>query len=175
MSTESDLAAVVARFPHASRSFIERNLAQAKSANSTPISHLIAQNGLDRAQEATNGIRQDRSGPNKLELALEEHLRSLYPQARVELHALTLRLSNGCRYTPDVVVVETLNAAGSKRPLYAISCWEAKGTWKNGKPGWQEDAKIKVKLAPRCFPWIDFYVASRRGRACPWLITKILQ
>ncbi len=64
---------------------------------------------------------------------------------------LKLRLADSTFYTPDFVV---LLADGT------LEAHEVKATWTKGRhrgrAGWQEDARVKVKVAASLFPWIQF-------------------
>jgi hypothetical protein len=60
------------------------------------------------------------------------------------------RLADRTWYTPDFIVV--LN------DLH-IEAHEVKSEWSTGKPGWEEDARVKVKTCAEIFP-IKFIAAT---------------
>lgn len=92
-------------------------------------------------------IRQNRAGLNKTEQAFLEYLKAMYPEAFVLSQSVTLKLANGVRYTPDFVV---------KRPhAEHLIAYEVKGFMR-------DDAAVKIKVAARAYPWINFILASRR-------------
>jgi hypothetical protein len=63
----------------------------------------------------------------------------------VGVQNVTLKLGDDCRYTPDFTVI---NAEGK---LLAL---EVKGFFR-------DDAKVKVKVAARLYPFIKFYVVRK--------------
>lgn len=91
-----------------------------------------------------------RSGMNKTEAEYAAVLEG--EQWRDEIiwygfEAITLKLADDCRYTPDFVVVNSDNV---------IEFREIKGFWR-------DDAKVKIRVAARLFPWAKF-VAIRKRR-----------
>lgn len=109
-------------------------------------------------------LRQNKKGPNKTEAAFALHLRSQHPTGEIYEQAVTLLLANGLRYTPDFflpcsfVAGDGLNCA----PL----AYEVKGFMR-------DDAAAKLKMAARVYPWIRFFLASRR-KPYGWQIQEIL-
>lgn len=69
----------------------------------------------------------------------------------VGIQNMTLKLADDTRYTPDFF---SLNREGR---LFA---WEVKGFFR-------DDAKVKIKVAARAFPWIRF-VLVRREKGGAW-------
>lgn len=57
--------------------------------------------------------------------------------------AMKLRLADNTFYTPDFLVVA--------RDL-GLEAHEVKSIWSTGKPGWHEDARVKIKVAAEMFP-----------------------
>lgn len=105
-------------------------------------------------------IRQSRKGPNKTELRFEnEKLKPWQSEGRIvgyQFEAITLKLANGVRYTPDYV------AYG----IGAIRVYEVKGGFI------REDAKIKLKFAAQQFHFFEFYLAQyEKGE---WFIDRVL-
>lgn len=127
---------------------------------------------IEKAQgEAPKRIRQNSAGLNKTEQAFSGHLRQsamandetavtvLPPQA------ITLRLGNGVRYTPDFVTVEDEpleDAAGYAQTLRA---YEVKGFMR-------DDAAVKLKVAASAYPWIKFHLVTKAGNG--WDIQEVL-
>lgn len=60
--------------------------------------------------------------------------------------AVTLRLADDCRYTPDFLVVDNAGA---------IRFEETKGFWR-------DDARVKIKVAARTFPMFSFVALTVR-------------
>ncbi len=91
----------------------------------------------------------DEDGLNKLEKAWLAKLRATYHPStcRILIQAITLKLADRVRYTPDFLVI-FLNGG-------AIHAHETKG------PYCREDARIKLKVAARMYPWIQFYLVTR--------------
>jgi hypothetical protein len=82
---------------------------------------------------------------NKTERAYYLHLQNVVLVNWIGVQNLTLKLADDCRYTPDFIVV---------RFSGAIEAHEVKGFWR-------DDAKVKIKVAARLFPWIRFIVVQK--------------
>ena len=118
---------------------------------------LFATVDFAQAPAVKHRLRQQRGGKlNKTEAAFGEHLRRLFPGAAVHEQAITLRLANGCRYSPDVVVVE--------QPGSLVRAYEVKGHMR-------DDAAVKLKVAATAYPWISFYLVTQRGGT--WEIDRV--
>ena len=65
--------------------------------------------------------------------------------------AITLKLANDCRYTPDFFAIE-------RDGCHAF--WEVKREWKNrpGRPRIEDDALVKLKVAAKEYPEFDFWL-----------------
>ena len=77
---------------------------------------------------------------NKTESAYRDHLEALLHAGEIlwyRFEGVTLKLADGCRYTPDFVL---MNREGW------IECHEVKGYW-------QDDARVKIKVAAEMFPF----------------------
>lgn len=110
-------------------------------------------------QNGANRLRQNR-GPklNKTETEFEGYLRRVVvPTHDVEAHALTFALANGCRYTPDFI------ASGPDLRAYEVK----------GKHAW-DDAIVKLKVAARRFPYVQFWLAYKQTRTeWNWRIERV--
>lgn len=99
---------------------------------------------------------------NRLETAFLQRLEHQYQHgATILSQSITLKIANGCRYTPDFVVITRRKDFG-----IGIEVWEVKGAM-----AW-EDGMIKLKVAAGLYPWITFNLAS--GKAGTWRIQQIL-
>lgn len=99
---------------------------------------------------------------NRLETAFLARLEHQYQHgAKILSQAITLKIGNGVRYTPDFVVVTQRKDFG-----IGIEVWEVKG------PHSWDDSIVKLKVAAALFPWIAFNLAS--GNAGTWRIQQIL-
>lgn len=99
----------------------------------------------DKIGEATTELRKttDEEKLNKTERRFHEWL--LHHPFKVPLlwtgvQCITLKLGHDCRYTPDFVAVNTWG-----RTIF----YEVKGFWR-------DDARVKIKVAARQFPWAEF-------------------
>jgi|ERR1700683_3613877 len=96
-------------------------------------------------------VQQHKTGKmNKTELTYSQHLDREIREGRLFCYwfeAVKLRLADNTWLTVDFVCVESDGV---------ISFREVKGTWKNGKPGWKEDARVKWKVAAEQFPCFPF-------------------
>ena len=87
---------------------------------------------------------------NKTEAAYEARLKDEPGVVEVRFEAITLKLADGVRYTPDFLVVRyPLNADWDKQYLLA-ELHEVKGGWVDAK------SRVKIKAAAHLFPWFDF-------------------
>lgn len=81
---------------------------------------------------------------NKTERAYYDYLRGLGADW-IGVQNITLKLADDTRLTCDFNVIDR----GEMR------CIDVKGGF------WREDAKIKIKIAARLFPWATFIVAQK--------------
>jgi hypothetical protein len=70
-----------------------------------------------------------------------EFLLGRYPPEKIQIQAITVRLANGLRYTPDFFTLSDLIA------------WEVKGKWVDG------DSFPKLKMAATMFPEVRWWLA----------------
>lgn len=96
----------------------------------------------------------DEAKLNKTERLYLEYLRSLNPKW-LGIQNITLKLGDDCRYTPDFFAIDNLGVLHAR---------EVKGFFR-------DDAKVKIKVAARVFPWIRFTVAVRKNKS--WEHTEI--
>ncbi len=102
-------------------------------------------------------LRQRTSdGLNKLERAFLGHLEA-HKLGPLLTQAITLKLANGVRYTPDFVEV---------RYSTGLIAYEVKGFMR-------DDAAVKIKVAASLYPWITFFLATRPRGASAWRIERI--
>lgn len=85
-----------------------------------------------------------------------EALRRAGEIQRWEYEAVTLKLADGCRYTPDFLVIENDGA---------IRFDETKGEF------YRDDARVKLLTAARQFPFKFRLVRKRKGGV--WETTEI--
>jgi len=83
---------------------------------------------------------------NKTEKAYLSYLRALKP-LWIGVQNITLKLADDTRYTCDFFFIDEAGALHGR---------ETKGFWR-------DDAKVKIKVAARTFPWIRFAVAEKDG------------
>ena len=106
---------------------------------------------------APAGPRGGRRGPNKTESAYRrEILGRRRDLVTVRFEALTFRMGNGHRYTPDWVVVTAVGC----------ECHEVKGAYALQS---QQRARLAFDQARVEFPWISWVWAVRSGNG--WEIT----
>ena len=97
----------------------------------------------------------DESKLNKLESAWLTVLRADITLAWVGVHALTFKIGDDCRYTPDFIA---LNLDGE------LIAYETKGFMR-------DDARVKLKVAARMFSFVGFVLVERKAGA--WICTEI--
>jgi hypothetical protein len=71
-----------------------------------------------------------------------------------------LRLAKATTYTPDFMVIDAFGLV----TMYEVKAWWASAQ----RVGWQEDARVKIKIAASAHPWARFVAVWRKGRGCPW-------
>jgi hypothetical protein len=75
---------------------------------------------------------------------------------------IKLKLADGTYYIPDFMVVNTDGT---------IHFHEVKGTWKGQKHAhWEDDARVKIKVAAQMFPEFKFIAVSKRQENGQWHI-----
>jgi len=83
---------------------------------------------------------------NKTERAFLEFLRSR-DTGWIGVQNVTLKIGDDCRYTPDFLVI----TQGWEPPVVFYEC----------KGFWRDDARVKIKVAARQFPWAKFIAVQR--------------
>lgn len=93
---------------------------------------------------------------NKLETEFGAWLHGTYPLATIAEQAITFRLANGVKYTPDWIVFGNI----------FVSCFEVKGkhTW--------DDAIVKVKVAASLYPDIRWLMVWKLNGE--WMMQSVL-
>lgn len=86
----------------------------------------------------------DEAKLNKTERAWLLELRIRNPKF-LGIQAMTFKLGDDCRYTPDFIEISQEDK---------FIAWEVKGFMR-------DDALVKLKVAARMFPFLDFYVVKR--------------
>lgn len=89
-------------------------------------------------------INSDEAKLNKTERAYLAFIRCI-GFAWIGVQNVTLKLGNDCRYTPDFFVINQQGHAQAR---------EVKGFMR-------DDALVKLKVAARLFPWIEFQVVRK--------------
>lgn len=102
---------------------------------------------------------------NKLEREYADHLRLRMAAGEVAFfmfESVKFRLADNTYYTPDFFVM----GAGGE-----IEFHEVKGLWQQkqgpARVGWQEDARVKIKVAASMFPFY-FFAVSKSKRGTDW-------
>lgn len=124
---------------------------------------------IDAATGSDATRLRQKSGPvlNKTEAAFEYEIRFRHKDQKALVQSVTLLLANGCRYTPDFFVPCTF-AAGDGLNCAPVA-YEVKGFMR-------DDAAVKIKVAARAYPWIRFFLATKRKKKAGggWAIQEIL-
>jgi hypothetical protein len=120
------------------------------------------------AKKAPSRIRQNSAGLNKTEQAFYDYLKTRedpgVPRTVLPPQSVTLRIANGCRYTPDFVVAYHHS---TDIPSVDLVAYEVKGFMR-------DDAAVKIKVAATAFPWITFHlVAKLPGGGGGWSISEV--
>lgn len=122
-------------------------LAKPPSRQAANVAHMA----MAKARMPRNGRTYETDAMNQTEARYAGHLDGLKHAGKVvawAYEAVKLRLANRTFYTPDFLVVM---ADGG------IEIHEVKGHW-------EDDARVKIKVAARLYPWFHFRaVKSARG------------
>jgi len=94
---------------------------------------------------------------NRLESEWLANLQRLQPDRQWHPQAVTFRLCNGARYTPDIVSINYPRAVA----------WEVKGPWAT------DDAVVKLKVAAAMFPGVGWWLAWK-DKSGQWQTQEIL-
>lgn len=126
--------------------------AHTPSPQATGCKRLCAQPdaGVDRPDRPSFSIKPtfDESRLNKTEKLFLSDLR-MRQTSVIGIQSITLKLGDDCRYTPDFWEVDGVGN---------FTFYEVKGFWR-------DDARVKIKVAARLFPWARFYAVQRlQGR-----------
>lgn len=92
----------------------------------------------------------DKKDMNGTEEAWSRQLEAERMAGRIQWWAFqpfTLRIADGCRYTPDFATWDGR----------ALKFWEVKGFWR-------DDARVKIKVAAAQFPFLEFAAVSKRKK-----------
>lgn len=93
---------------------------------------------------------------NKTEALYYWYLKNSPLYKWVGVQCVTLKLGDDTRYTPDFICIDNLG------DMVAV---EVKGFWR-------DDAKVKIKVAARMFPFIQFEVIQK-GKNDVWIRTEV--
>lgn len=96
---------------------------------------------------------EDEAKLNKLESDWLAYRRSLNAQW-IGVQCMSLKLGSDCRYLPDFI--EILNGN--------VIAWETKGFMR-------PQARVKLKVAARMYPWIIFKIVTRKNKE--WKIETV--
>lgn len=108
---------------------------------------------IDHARKVSMGIpstmvRQSSKGLNKTEAAFLMLLQATNKDAFITQQAITFRLANGLRYTPDFVLFHPIGGT--------VDAFEVKGFMR-------DDAAAKIKMAATVYPFIKWTLAWKKN------------
>lgn len=106
-------------------------------------------------------------GMNRVEEHYANHLRERLMVGEIRwwaFEAWKFRLADNTFYTPDFIVVDN---------ALRIEAHEVKAEWSTGKPGWMEDARVKIKCAADQHP--VRFIAVSRSRDGSWNFEEFLK
>lgn len=99
---------------------------------------------------ATGKGRRRPGEMNKTEAAYFEHLKSRDDIVQIQFESVKFRLAHNCHYTPDFMVMTS---------DCSIEFHEIKGS----AAIFQDDAKVKIKVAAQKFPFKFVVVMPKKG------------
>lgn len=141
-------------FPNASKSLIRANTDSHDEAKKESLESMKASYPMTTSIVCT--LSEDEYKLNKLEKAwlatrrLQEGVNNPF----IGIQCLTFKLGSDCRFTPDFIEI----IAGK------LVAWETKGFFR-------DDAKVKLKVAARMYPWVSFRLVTRKNKE--WKIEEI--
>lgn len=71
---------------------------------------------------------------------------------------MKLKLANNCTYTPDFMALD----ADGKLWAFEVKAWWKGSNGKPGRVGFMDDARVKIKVAAREYPFLLFRVVWQR-------------
>ena len=83
-----------------------------------------------------------------------EEMRLLGEIIEWKFEPIKLRLADSTFYTPDFAV---------QLPDHTLELHDVKGRSGAGPGGWEEDARVKIKVAAKLYPWFRFVGACKSG------------
>lgn len=106
-------------------------------------------------------IRQQQGdGMNKTERAFLSYLKAEYPESHIH-REVSLPLANGVRYKVDFLRADVDPVDGT-----GVFAYEVKGFMR-------DDAAVKLKVAAALYPWITFFLVSRKSQKSTWEIQRV--
>jgi len=149
----------------------DRNQKRQRESASFQAAHPLPEVAKKSKQRGVKGvIRQSSRQPNKTEIRFENDYLKGWLAGRAitsyDYEAITLKIANGCRYTPDWYV--EANADGYFFSEPSICFFEIKARnmiW--------DDAIVKLKVAASKYPRFTFYLCAYDGKT-GWTIEKVL-
>lgn len=132
----------------ASEEWLAGYLARSGKAVAPPAAPVGVKAGKVKAVEVS-GVPEVWPKMNKTEAEFYLKLKATTPAyAFIGCQCITLRFAKRLSYTPDFITIDL------EKNLVA---WEVKG------PYIWEDALVKLKVAPKLFPWIKFLMAQKKN------------
>jgi hypothetical protein len=110
--------------------------------------------------------QKEGDGMNKTERAFKAWLDQyvVNPGDALIVQSVTLKIANGCRYTPDFLTLGKAAVPEGEADAFNLHAYEVKGFMR-------DDAAVKIKVAASLYPWIRFTLATKDGDA--WQLQDI--
>ena len=122
-----------------------REAVRLEASGKTDVAGQPSGQSLSSRRTARPLLSTDEAKLNKTERAFLQFLRVARSGCWIGVQNITLKLADDTRYTPD------LSCVGTQGNLHF---WEVKGFWR-------DDARVKIKVAARMFPWARFTAVQR--------------
>lgn len=157
--TSDDLAKLLTRPGYA---VVAESKPGAKPVLPAPIAALVPTTHGKRLRQQTG------QKMNKLEAAFYAYLCAARPAGQVFSQAITFKLGNGVRFTPDFMVMADATNE-HENPVTELIAYETKGFMR-------DDAAVKIKVAAALYPQIRFHLVTKRRKAQGggWAIEEVL-
>lgn len=139
---------------HPTESFIRRNPHLYGSKTASPRVSKIFDTSTRRLTDSTERKPSEMNSTEKrfLDHLTIEKMEGIWTE--VHFQPITFHLARDCKYTPDFMTKDNEGR---------FTFWDTKGTKKNGKAFYRDDAIVKMKVAARTFPFFRFVMAWNAG------------
>lgn len=121
---------------------------------------LVPPVGTTRAKAKPKPPAHKTGEMNGVEISFSAHLEDLRREGLVktwDFESIKFRLADSTHYTPDFAVVDQ----DDRLILYEVKAWWKATAKRKEGPRWEDDARVKIKVAAKMFPF-EFRAAAQK-------------